>query len=700
VRKIRDANLAVRERLPEAHGPSAPSALEPARAGRRSDARLTGAWAIIDSHGVFLGVSSALARAVATHPETLCGSSAFDLIHPDDASRAKVAFAFLWSGASPKKVRVRFQSSGGHWRRVEIAAALIARNDAPAEAVIQARFVDAAQPREALPSAFSNARPDVVGAVLWDLDFRLKSWNSAAEQLFGYTQAELAGTMALERMASPGARMDVEGLRSMLLAQRNGVRLVSRAVTKSGTNVDCEWFHAPVLDAQGTPCGFASAVSVLGGVARGERRAMLHDALTGIPSTALFMDRLERAVASASRDHADLAVFLIDIDHFASVNSGLGHRIGDALLREVASRLSVSLRHADSFARLGGDKFLALLVNVGGREGASQIARRILQTFAEPFLIESHRLVQTASIGISQYPDDALDAETLLACADAAMYAAKELGRDVYQFYAATAGASDRMSLERALRDATERNEFELYFQPQIDMRSGAVCGAEALLRWHHPTRGLLMPSDFVALAEETGLIVPIGTWVLRTACAAMRTWKDAGICVPRITVNVSGRELRRRLVDEVAQVLCDTNVDPDSLELELTETVTMRSSESHPYLLDELKSFGVRLAVDDFGVGYSSLAYLQRFPIDTLKIDRLFVGDCLTNRANGAIVQAIVTMAHGMELEVVAEGVETIEQAEFLRSLGCDGAQGFLYSPPLPADEFARLIADSPVYA
>jgi diguanylate cyclase (GGDEF)-like protein/PAS domain S-box-containing protein len=676
-----------------------PSALASTRVGRRSDARLSGASAIIDSHGVFLGVSSALARAVTSRPETLCGSNAFDLIHPDDANRAKSAFAFLWSSGSSKKVRVRFRSADGRWRRVEIAASLIARVDASAEAVIQARFVDA-QPRDAASTAFSHAGRDAVGAILWDLDFRVKSWSPAAERLFGYTQAELEGTNALERIASPGIRVDVVGLRHTLLTQRNGIRLVSHAVTKNGSNVDCEWFHAPVLDAQGAPCGFASAVSVLGGVGRAGRRAALQDALTGIPSTALFMDRLERAVASASRDRAGLAVFLIDVDHFASVNGALGHRVGDALLKEVARRLAISLRHADSFARLGGDKFLALLGNVGGRDGASHIARRILQTFEEPFLIESHRLVQTASIGISQYPDDGLDAETLLARADAAMYGAKELGRDTFQFYAATAGASNRMSLERALRDAIERNEFELYFQPQIDLRSGTVCGVEALLRWHHPQRGLLMPSDFVALAEETGLIVPIGTWVLRTACAAMRTWKDAGICVPRITVNVSGRELRRRLVDEVAQVLCDTNVDPDSLELELTETVTMRSSETHPYLLDELKSFGVRLAVDDFGVGYSSLAYLQRFPIDTLKIDRLFVGDCLTNRVNGAIVQAIVTMAHGMELDVVAEGVETIEQAEFLRSIGCDGAQGFLYSPPLPAHEFAQLMTGSPVYA
>jgi EAL domain-containing protein (putative c-di-GMP-specific phosphodiesterase class I) len=285
------------------------------------------------------------------------------------------------------------------------------------------------------------------------------------------------------------------------------------------------------------------------------------------------------------------------------------------------------------------------------------------------------------------FPDDGLDTEAMLHCADVAIHDARRLGGGAFQCYAATSGATEAVSLEGDLRFALERGEFELHFQPQVDLRDGTLCGVEALVRWRHPARGLLFPSDFVTLAEQTGAIVPIGLWVLRSACETMRRWKDAGAGIPRITVNVSGRQFGRRFVDEVAQALCDTDVDPAALELEFTETLTMQSTESFLHLLDELKSFGVRLAIDDFGVGYSQLASLSRLPVDSLKIDRLFVGDCLTNPSNAAIVRGIVTMAAGLDLSVVAEGVESTEQADFLRSLGCDAAQGYLYDPALPLE-------------
>jgi diguanylate cyclase (GGDEF)-like protein/PAS domain S-box-containing protein len=541
-----------------------------------------------------------------------------------------------------------------------------------------------------------------VAVIHWDTDLRATSWNDGAERIFGHTQSELLGKNVLALLAAPGDAARARDTRHALLAGRCGVGQTARALTRDGRIIVCQWYHAPILDAGGRPVGYAStAVDVTGtDVKQPQHCPPMRDSLTGVASFALYMDRLERAIALSVRSRSDVAVFLIDLDHFAAVNVAFGHRAGDALLASVAERLRRSLRDADSVARLGADQFLALLTHVGGAPGAASVARRIVDCFSEPFVAGPQSIVNTASIGIAMFPGDGDDAEALLQSADAAMLRAKALGCDAFQFSDSSAAESDKMSLERDLGQAIDRDQLELHYQPQIDFKTGSICGAEALVRWRHPTRGLLPPSEFVQLAEESGLIIPIGAWVLRTACASMRAWLDAGVVVPRMTVNVSGRELRRRMIDDVAKVLCDTNIDPSTLELELTETVTMRSSETQPQLLDELKAFGIRLAVDDFGVGYSSLAYLQRFPIDTLKIDRLFVRDCLTNRVNRAIVEAIVKMAHGMKLEVVAEGVETREQADFLKRLGCDGAQGFFYSRPLPAADFEKLVARTPGFA
>ena len=648
----------------------------------------------LDRAGNFAGASRALAHAVGVPAAALIGTSAYSLIHPNDTQRARTSLTALWNGTPTRAFRARVWTADGDWRGVEISASLVTRTAGQTEAVFQIRPLESIHPSGNAAATALPAGPGPRGAIVWDLAFNVVSWNEGATALFGYAEVEIRGKPALEVLAKPSARADVAELRHLLLTQRAGTTFAADAVTKDGRTIACEWCHAPVLDADGKPAGFASSVVSIGGPAREERRAPLRDALTGVPSTAVFMDRLERAVTSAARAKTDVAVLLLDLDNFAIVNGAIGHRCGDALLRAVAGRLSRALRDADSIARLGGDKFLVLAPNVGGEGGASALALRMLNCFAEPFCIDEHRLVQSASIGIGIFPDDAGDADGLVSCADVAMSAAKELGRDVFAFFGATAGGPDRISLERDLRLAVDRDELELHFQPQIDLRTGELCGAEALVRWRHPVRGLLMPSDFVALAEETGLIVPIGGWVLRTACAAMRAWNEAGIGVPRVTINVSGRELRRRFVDDVAQVLCDTDVDPNSLEIELTETVTMRSGETPPQLLDELKSFGVRIAVDDFGVGYSSLTYLQRFPLDTLKIDRMFVGDCLTNRVNAGIVRGIVTMARGMELDVVAEGVESRDQADFLKELGCEIAQGYFFSRPLPLDEFARFVS------
>ena len=542
----------------------------------------------------------------------------------------------------------------------------------------------------------SRADPETSGAIVWDPHFNVVSWNSGAHALFGFASSEVAGRNAFDVLALTGSRTDIAELRHAIETRRAGIRVVSRVRTKDGRSVACEWYHAPVFDAAGVLEGFASAVAVARDADRSDERVALRDGLTGLPSVALLQDRVEHAMATGLREHTDVAVLAIDVDraHDADVDETEGSNIREALLRDVAGRLTTSLRTADSLARREDGSFLALLTNVGGRLGVTAIAQRILSSFDEPFRVGSHRLDRSASVGIALFPEDGRDAKAMLRCADVAIRGAKQLGGSAFQCYGAAPGTAQRVSLEQDLRMSLERDELELHYQPQFDLRSGALCGVEALVRWRHPSRGLLYPSDFLTLAEEAGLIVPVGTWVLRSACEAMREWKDSGVAVPRITVNVSGGQFRRRFVDEVARALCDTDVDPAALELELTETVTVRSIEACPHLLDELKSFGVRLAIDDFGVGPSSIADLARMPIDSLKIDRHFVGDCMTNPSNAAIIQAVLTMAAGMDLEVVAEGVESLEQADFLRSLGCDAAQGFWFSPALRFGSIPGFIA------
>jgi len=521
------------------------------------------------------------------------------------------------------------------------------------------------------------------GAIVWDQHFNVVSWSRGAQALFGYSSLEVIGKNGFDILALTSSRRTIAELRHAIESRRSGIHVVSRARSKDGRSIVCEWYHAPVFDASGAPAGFASAVSVAPGMERSSEPVMLRDDVTGLPSLALFTDRLEHALAAAPAG-ADLAVFSIEIDRLGEVDDPNGRDATRALMREAAARVSTVLRAADTLAYRDGDHFVALLPDAGGGAGAAAIAQRVVECFEDPFHFESRRIDRSASIGVALFPGDGACASALLLCADLALQRARQLGSSTVQCGSATIAEPEHISLEEDLRLALERREFELHYQPQFDLRSGALCGVEALLRWNHPQRGLLGPSDFVAVAEETGLIVPIGTWVLRSACETMRRWQDLGVGVSRVTINVSGKQFQRRFVDDVAQALCDSDVDPAALELEFTETVTMRSTHSCLRLLDDLKSFGVRLAIDDFGVGYSSLAFLARLPVDALKIDRLFIGDCATNPANEAIVRSIVTLAAGLDLEVTCEGVETQEHADFIRSLGCEAAQGFLFGPAL----------------
>jgi diguanylate cyclase (GGDEF)-like protein len=425
------------------------------------------------------------------------------------------------------------------------------------------------------------------------------------------------------------------------------------------------------------------------------RHQAYHDALTKLPNRMLFKDRMTQALLHAHRDKQMLAMLFLDLDRFKIINDTLGHAVGDKLLQSVADRLRKCLREGDTVARLGGDEFMLLLSGIHHVEDAAKIAEKILSAIRPPFQIDSHELYINTSIGISLYPYDGEDAETLVKNADIALYRAKERGRDNYQFYASAmnAKAIETLELENKLRRALERNEFVLHYQPQIDMYMGKIIGMEALVRWQRPDGKLVPPLDFIALAEDTGMIVPLGEWVLRNACAQTRLWQTADFPPLRVAVNLSGRQFQQNLVQTIEKVLKKTGLDPQFLELELTETAIMKNDKVAIETLNELKSMGIQICIDDFGTGYSSLSYLKRFPIDTLKIDQTFIRDSMLDADHAAIVTAIIQMAHSLKLKVVAEGVETKEQFAFLRRHNCDKMQGSLFSEPLSGEAFTKLI-------
>ena len=443
------------------------------------------------------------------------------------------------------------------------------------------------------------------------------------------------------------------------------------------------------------------------------RRLAYYDPLTGLPNRAYLQDYLDTALAAASRYHRQLAVLYFDLDHFKRINDTLGHGAGDVLLEQTAARLVDCLRGSDlilrgahrssaatsedqhSMAHFGGDEFILVLNSLDDAYGVARVARRLQDAFVAPFKLGSDELFVTASIGIAMYPDDGADAETLLRNADAAMVDAKQHGRNNYSFYMKemNARARERLSLEGRLRKAIELEQFELHYQPQIDLRNNQLIGLEALVRWADPDKGLISPMEFIPLAEETGLIVPLGEWILKRACQQMQAWNGTALHGVRVAINLSLRQVKdRNFATLVGEVLAANGLSPAQLELELTESVLMEDSDSAARILDSLKAMGLSLSIDDFGTGYSSLSYLKRFAIDSLKIDRSFVRDMESDGNDQAIITAIIAMAHKLNLAVVAEGVETRQQALLLRQFNCDQIQGYWISRPLPPLDIERL--------
>jgi diguanylate cyclase (GGDEF)-like protein/PAS domain S-box-containing protein len=417
-----------------------------------------------------------------------------------------------------------------------------------------------------------------------------------------------------------------------------------------------------------------------------------HDFLTGLPNRALLNDRLAQAIMLAQRHQKRLALLFLDLDRFKHVNDTLGHSIGDALLQEVGKRLIACVRGSDTVCRQGGDEFVILLSEIEDAQAAAQVAEKLLTAVTAPYLVTAHELHVTGSLGLSVFPEDGQDVETLIKTADTAMYHAKELGRNNYQFFtqAMNDRAVERFTLERNLRRALSRNEFMLYYQPKVNLGSGAIIGAEALIRWRHGDGNLVAPGQFIPVAEECGLILPIGEWVMHEACRQNRAWQDAGFPTMPVAVNVSPAQFRKKnFLHLVTQVLADTRLEPRFLELELTESVVMQDVELTTGLLEALTKIGVQLSIDDFGTGYSSLSYLKRFPIDALKIDQSFVRDITTDPDDAAITRAIINMAKSLKQRVIAEGVETADQLAFLRTHACDEMQGYFFSRPLAAADF-----------
>jgi len=580
-------------------------------------------------------------------------------------------------------------------RKIEQLAVELGASNAGLEREIAERLRADAQMRK-LSGAVEQAADSVM---ITDVDGTIEYVNPAFTEMTGYTRAEALGRRP-DIVKSD--RHDEEFFRRLWAALGAGRVFQDIFVNrkKDGTLYYEEKTITPLKDADGRTTHFISNGKDITERMQAEERLhrlAYHDVLTGLPNRALFMERLVHALNRRGRQKL-MAVMFLDMDQFKTINDTLGHDVGDRLLQAFPDRIAGCIRQGDTIARFGGDEFAILLEDIAGDDAAGQVARKIIERLARPFAVDGHELFVTTSIGISLYPDDSGDVYTLLKHADSAMYRAKEMGRNTYQFYSheMSAKAYERLSLETSLRHALNRGEFELYYQPQVDFTNGRVVGAEALIRWIHPEMGIVSPERFISLLEETGLIVPVGHWVLRTACEQLREWRDFSARPLRMSVNLSGRQFHDLgFRDQVESIIHRTGIDPGLLELEITESVLMQNDKVSMQNLHDLLDLGVRFSIDDFGTGYSSLSYLKRFPVHAIKIDRSFVHDLTSGADDATIVNTIVLMAHSLKLEVVAEGVETHEQLAFLRRCGCDLLQGYLFSPPLTAVEMKRLLID-----
>jgi diguanylate cyclase (GGDEF)-like protein/PAS domain S-box-containing protein len=643
-----------------------------------------------DVDGIITSMNLAGERVTGYSREEVLGKQIQQFIAPEHVERAREAMhEKLHGDAASTFYEIDILHRNGRRIPLEVSTRLVWRDGRPVGVQGIGRDVTERKANEARYRLLFER--NLAGVYRTTVDGRILDCNDACARMFGYDDRE-----SLLQADAPSLYFDSNDRVTFLQNLREHRSLTNqehRMRRRDGSEV---WVleNVSLLESRG-PDG----VDVLEGTiiditdrkyaqAQIEYQAY-HDVLTGLPNRLLFRDRITIALAHARRSGRAAAVLFLDLDQFKHVNDTLGHTVGDRLLQAIGARLVNCVRAEDTVARMGGDEFTILLPELNERRGAATVAQKLIDAVRHPVVIDDHELFVTTSIGIAIFPEDGFDAEMLLKNADRAMYRAKELGRDNYQYVSAVRGDS-RLLLERSLHRALERNEFVVHYQPMVEIATGRVVGAEALVRWNHPENGLVAPAEFIPTAEESQLIIALGEWVLRTACRQMKEWHDAGHDWLRIAVNLSPRQFGQRdLPLRIERILDETGFPAPYLDLEITESTAMQNAELSLAILNRLKEMGIRISIDDFGTGYSSLSYLKRFPIDTVKIDQHFVRDLTPDASDSAIISAVISMARALNLRVIAEGVETEEQLAFLRREQCAEIQGFLYSKPLTADEF-----------
>ncbi len=539
-----------------------------------------------------------------------------------------------------------------------------------------------------------------LASITWDENFHCSQWNKAAENIFGYSAEEALGKHAMELVIPDQIKEEINKLYLTLLMQQDGSRNTNENKTKNGKIITCEWYNTPIKNNEGKPVGVASLCEDITARKQSEKliwKQANYDALTGLANREMLTDRLQQEIKKAARSNHIVALLYLDLDQFKDVNDTLGHHIGDILLVEAARRLNSYVREVDTVARLGGDEFTIIMGDLDNANAVERVANDILKKLAEPFYLGDETAFISTSIGITFYPRDASEPSEMLKNADQAMYAAKKLGRNCFQYFTTSMqeDALSRMALIKDLRVALPNMQFQLYYQPIINLVTGNIYKAEALIRWHHPTRGVVSPLEFIPVAEESGLIIDIGDWVFREAAQQCARWRDASHSGFQVSVNTSPVQYMHVdfNVNAWLEYLHTLGLHGGAVAVEITEGLLMKTDSSITDILLSFRDAGIQVSLDDFGTGYSSLSYLKKLDIDYLKIDQLFVLNLKPNSEDLALCEAIIVMAHKLGLKVIAEGIETQQQRDLLSAAGCDYGQGYLFSKPVPASEFETLM-------